>query len=797
MGGNWVKREECMSNEMPTAPMGAHPKTPMGDSLIADVAPLTQRQPEALSDPLIGTQLGNYEILFILGKGAYGAVYKARDVKLGRFVAIKFLHEFLDTRHEAMFLREAKAIAALGKHPSIVQIFEWSEYQGRNYFVLEYVGSNAAMLLHVNPTGLSLEQATRIVLDSAEGLAYAHKQEIIHRDVKPANILLELEGGGAKLADFGVARFFDPTTAGVADAPGGTPGYMAPEIVKGEEGDARSDLFSLGVTYYELLCGVIPYQVGPPDVMLARIEKDKRTPLSSRRADFPRAVYAIVDRATAYSAAERYQSAEEFCHALRAVLHALTMPKKADTPIVSDTTQPAEAHAAKTSAYKAAEDTKRAGGEKLAHDLLSKGVDAFRDGEAYERLRRYGEARSQFDTAKAVFLEAEEQSNRIMAEIRALKAAQARMMQQRAQAEEAEAPRLTPDLFAAAFALEKKARDTANLVEATEGYQRAEQQYATTLEAARQHGEAELIPPRRMVENARRKATLLQAPRYAPEAFEAGEARITQAKAALPDCRQARKAYHMALERFQEAMRITLERKRLESEKEGRAPITVAGITFVWVPPGVFQMGSVRGNAESSPVHKVTISHGFWISRYPVTQAQWQEIMGDNPSGFRGDTLPVENVSWEDAQNFIEKLNALEKGVFRLPSESEWEYACRAGSEAEWCFGDDVSELAEYAWYYENAGGRTHPVGEKQSNAWGIYDMHGNVCEWCADTWHPSYAGAPEDGSAWCGTDSEERVTRGGSWCIITEDCRTAGRSWHPGKDTRTDFMGLRLCRNK
>ena len=109
MGGNWVKREECMSNEMPTAPMGAHPKTPMGDSLIADVAPLTQRQPEALSDPLIGTQLGNYEILFILGKGAYGAVYKARDVKLGRFVAIKFLHEFLDTRHEAMFLREAKA----------------------------------------------------------------------------------------------------------------------------------------------------------------------------------------------------------------------------------------------------------------------------------------------------------------------------------------------------------------------------------------------------------------------------------------------------------------------------------------------------------------------------------------------------------------------------------------------------------------------------------------------------------------------------------------------------------------
>jgi len=142
-----------MTSDQPTVPMGGLARdTPITESILADVKSAVDSRPEAAADPLLGTQLGNYEVSFVLGKGAYGAVYKARDVKLGRFVAIKFLHAFLDTHHESMFLREAKAIASLGKHPSIVQIFEWSEYEGRNYFVLEFVGSNSAHQIPVNAT---------------------------------------------------------------------------------------------------------------------------------------------------------------------------------------------------------------------------------------------------------------------------------------------------------------------------------------------------------------------------------------------------------------------------------------------------------------------------------------------------------------------------------------------------------------------------------------------------------------------------------------------------------------------
>jgi serine/threonine protein kinase len=206
-----------------TVPMAERVRSSLDDSYFAPLSRREQERPDTVVDPMLGARLGNYEITFILGKGAYGTVYKARDIHLDRLVAIKFLHEFLDARHEAMFLREARAIAALGKHPAIVQIYEWSEYQGRNYFVLEFVPSNAAMLLRVNPGGLPPEKALGIATDCADGLAWANRQDIIHRDVKPANILLELEGGQTKLADFGVARFFDPASGSSSDMPGGTP----------------------------------------------------------------------------------------------------------------------------------------------------------------------------------------------------------------------------------------------------------------------------------------------------------------------------------------------------------------------------------------------------------------------------------------------------------------------------------------------------------------------------------------------------------------------------------------------
>ncbi len=183
---------------------------------------------------------------------------------------------------------------------------------------------------------------------------------------------------------------------------------------------------------------------------------------------------------------------------------------------------------------------------------------------------------------------------------------------------------------------------------------------------------------------------------------------------------------------------------------------------MIFVPGGPFKMGSPKGgwyNTEK-PQHDVIVP-GFYIGKYQITQSQWEAAMGKNPSHFKGDpALPVENISWNDAKRFCEKLSRMTGMGYRLPSEAEWEYACRAGTT-----GDYAGDLDAMAWYSKNSGSETHPVGQKQSNAFGLYDMHGNVREWCEDVWCDNYKDAPTDGSAWLSNgNSIQRVVRGGSW---------------------------------
>ena len=227
---------------------------------------------------------------------------------------------------------------------------------------------------------------------------------------------------------------------------------------------------------------------------------------------------------------------------------------------------------------------------------------------------------------------------------------------------------------------------------------------------------------------------------------------------------------------------------------------------FVLIYPGSFMMGSGKWWSEvEKPVHEVMMTHPFFMGVFEVTQAQWKAVMGDNPAHFKGDDLPVEQVSWEDCQRFIEKLKAKVARASqrsaasqsssggltcRLPTEAEWEYACRAGSKTEYAFGEDETAFGEFAWYNENSEKKTHPVGQKEPNAWGLYDMHGNVWEWCAD-WYGSYAATsisdpkgPESGS--------ERVVRGGDWCTSAVNSRSAFR----GKCTsgnRYSGLGFRV----
>jgi formylglycine-generating enzyme required for sulfatase activity len=216
------------------------------------------------------------------------------------------------------------------------------------------------------------------------------------------------------------------------------------------------------------------------------------------------------------------------------------------------------------------------------------------------------------------------------------------------------------------------------------------------------------------------------------------------------------------------------------------------GMKLVLIPKGTFMMGSPieeEGRNRGEEQHQVTIGKDYYLGVTEVTQGQYEKVMGTNPSYFQKRVIrksdssmyPVESVSWEDAVEFCKKLSDLAEEkkadrVYRLPTEAEWEYACRAGSKAAYSFGANSKTLDYYAWFGENSGNQTHPVGEKKANAWGLYDMHGNVYEWCSD-WFGEYPkGAVSDPSGPKG--GTLRVYRGGGWHLEAARCRSASRSF-------------------
>ncbi len=223
-------------------------------------------------------------------------------------------------------------------------------------------------------------------------------------------------------------------------------------------------------------------------------------------------------------------------------------------------------------------------------------------------------------------------------------------------------------------------------------------------------------------------------------------------------------------------------------------------LELVEIPAGQFLMGSPPdepGRKEhEGPQHVVTFARPFWIGKYEVTQAQWQAVMGANPSWHKGADWPVTGVNWEDCQEFCRRLSARVGRTVRLPSEAEWEYACRAGTTTAYSFGDDVSRLREYAYFrHPDAVLRVQPVHSLKPNPWGLYHMHGNAWEWCADAWRPGYDGAPADGRAVTTDDPQQhwRVLRGGCWHLDASACRSAARARGPMSAMRSAYVGLRV----
>ncbi|GMW01744.1 MAG: hypothetical protein AMXMBFR84_28810 [Candidatus Hydrogenedentota bacterium] len=274
-------------------------------------------------DPLIGAQIQNYAIDGLLGEGGFGNVYHAVDEKLGRQVALKFLRNPMNEKHRSLFEREAKAIAKLGKHAHIVDIFAWGEFNDMNYFILEYVPTSLASLIKSNPSGIAVPTAVSLIKQCAEALAFAHDENIVHRDIKPANILLETPEGPAKITDFGLTRLMDSNeTSLIGGGISGSPPYMSPEQACGEELDNRTDIFSLGVSLYELLTGKRPFEGKTPTEVINKVRGNNSVHITERRKDLPPALVQVVDKALEYNRDQRYQSAHDFARDLGHALEA-------------------------------------------------------------------------------------------------------------------------------------------------------------------------------------------------------------------------------------------------------------------------------------------------------------------------------------------------------------------------------------------------------------------------------------------------------------------------------------------
>jgi formylglycine-generating enzyme required for sulfatase activity len=222
---------------------------------------------------------------------------------------------------------------------------------------------------------------------------------------------------------------------------------------------------------------------------------------------------------------------------------------------------------------------------------------------------------------------------------------------------------------------------------------------------------------------------------------------------------------------------------------------------MVVIPAGTFLMGSkpdsFSGSQPSSdkPQRAVSIK-SFSLGKYEITQEQWYAVMGTMPSKFKGGNLPVEQVTWIDAQKFVTRISEKTGKTYRLPSEAEWEYAARAGSKTAYSFGDNERELGRFAWFQYNSNEQTHPVGGKLPNNFGLYDIHGNVWEWTEDCWNDNYSGAPTDGSAWVTGNCANRILRGGAWITAPQFSQSESRFQGAGSSTRSNSFGFRVARD-
>lgn len=640
---------------------------------------LTEYQASALLKGSPELLIQKYLILDLIDVGGMGMVFKAIHRTMNRVVAIKMISQNLFSSPEQIkrFQREVRVAATLD-HPNVVRSFDADQTNGVHFLVMEYVsGSNLSQVIR-DKGPLTLEQAVYCILQAARGLRYAHKRGIIHRDIKPGNLMIDKDEK-IKVLDLGLAnvdeslREYSTVLAGKSDMhnttqteltnPGmmlGTISYMAPEqSLDASRADSRSDIYSLGCTFYFLLIGEPPFQGDSIFKIFLQHQNQNISSIRELRQDVPQAIEDIYLKMLAKNPDERFQTMGELISALEEC--EISLPKG--------------------NIFKEVHESKR--------------------------------------------------ENRINKRIKT-----------RAQPSDIENPRssfrqinknwflLIPVIF---------------LILGFGSYQ--------------------ILKPR-------------------PSKEERVPSPVTSVS--IPAKPSPSKSEHSSPP------------PRIKPVKQDAPPPDISvGMKFKLIKSGTFQMGSDSDWESSKPAHSVTLTKPFEMSIYEVTQKQYETVTGTNPSYFKGANNPVESVSWKDATKFCRILSEMpaEKAAgyhYRLPTEAEWEYAYRAGTTTKYWFGDDETQFSNYGWFIENADRTTHPVGKKEPNPWGLYDMSGNVYEWCQDVYgsYPDKKVIDPQGKQ----SGLDRVLRGGGIRNEAPFCSSIHR-YHVPWGLRRDDWGFRIVR--
>lgn len=690
----------------------------------------------ASSDLYAGDVLGPYRILSKLGQGGMGAVYKATHSKLDKVVALKVLSSQVTRLSDAVtrFEREMRAVGKL-EHPHIVRAMDAGEIGGVHYLAMEYVDGIDLQVLVKSRGCFSVVNACKAIRQSAMALVAAHGAGLVHRDIKPSNLLLG-KNGQIKLLDLGLALLADDvhtsadlTTAGQSF---GTPDYMAPEQWEdAHAADTRTDLYALGCTLFFLLVGRAPYATEQYRTAVGKMKGHVTGTIPSlraARADVPEPVAAIYERLLAKSPSDRFQTAAELVEAL--------------TPFVTT----------KASAVPARERTT---------ESASPATDNFQtlstatDDRPLPARRTTGQTR----------------------------------------------PPRRPLLILAAAA--SAAMLLAVIVITITNRNGSK----TTVEVAGDAAQIDVIQDGKPLVKVSPPDASSRVSRW--EGWPAGTPKPAIAPFAADDAAKLQEAWAAYLE----------------------VPVEYTnsvGMKFRLIPPGEFKRGTTAVEVNQmlrdsdpndprlhqilhseAPQHDVILSQPIYLGTYEVTQAEYEKVIGTNPAYFgpqgEGKDLvvdlmtgdhPVETVSWDEAAQFCVLLSELEKrtpfdvrtatsiepsaGIgYRLPSEAEWEFACRAGASTKYWSGDSDDDVVRVGWSGPNAGGRTHAVGQLPANPFGLHDIHGNVWEWVLDGWearqYDQFRKQPAVNPCNLSTRSL-RVQRGGDWFNFPRASRSAIR---------------------